>query len=123
MLDGYDAGQINGIRSARLLAEKGFSAGRIILEPGQDPDSLLFTLVNEVYITYIKRLTHFCRLEIYETDLLRQIKRILANLPLALMIEERTDLFVKIIPLRKRLDKVTRLLAHSPVLKADWLLG
>ena len=35
MLDGDEAGQTNGIRSARLLVEKGFSVGRIVLESGQ----------------------------------------------------------------------------------------
>ena len=38
MLDGDEAGQTNGIRSARLLVEKGFSVGRIVLESGHDPD-------------------------------------------------------------------------------------
>ena len=75
MLDGDEAGQTNGIRSARLLVEKGFSVGRIVLEPEHDPDSLLGMMEREDFTGYIKRLTRFSRLEVYETDLLRQIKK------------------------------------------------
>ena len=122
MLDGDEAGQTNGIRSARLLVEKGFSVGRIVLEPEHDPDSLLGMMGREDFTGYIRRLTRFSRLEVYETDLLRQIKRLLEDLHLALTVTERKDLFAGMIPLHKRLEKVTRLLAHSPVLKAEWLL-
>ena len=31
-------------------------------------------------------------------------------------------LYTSMLPLHKRLEKVTRLLAHSPVMKAEWLL-
>ena len=72
---------------------------------------------------YIKKVTRFSRLEIYEADLLRQIKQLLSDLQLALTVTERTDLFVRMIPLHKRLSKVTTLLAHSPVLKADWFIN
>lgn len=122
MLDGDEAGQTNGIRSARLLVEKGFSVGRIVLEPEHDPDSLLGMMGREDFTGYIRRLTRFSRLEVYETDLLRQIRKILEDLHLALTVTERKDLFAGMIPLHKRLEKVTRLLAHSPVLKAEWLL-
>ena len=71
---------------------------------------------------YIRKATRFSRLEIYETDLLKQIKQLLSDLQLALTATERADLFARMIPLHKRLGKVTTLLAHSPVLKADWLL-
>lgn len=122
MLDGDQAGQINGIKSARLLSAKGFSVGRIILEPKQDPDSLLRKMGEEAFIEYIRKATRFSRLEIYETTLLKQIKQLLSDLQLALIVTERTDLFARMIPLHKRLGKVTDQLAHSPVLKADWLL-
>lgn len=122
MLDGDDAGQTNGIKSARLLVEKGFSVGRIVLEPKHDPDSLLCMMGRENFTEYIRKLTRFSRLEVYETDLLRQIKKMLEDLHLALTVTERKDLFAGMIPLHKRLEKVTRLLAHSPVLKAGWLL-
>ncbi|MBS1447420.1 MAG: toprim domain-containing protein, partial [Odoribacter sp.] len=122
MLDGDEAGQTNGIRSARLLVEKGFSVGRIVLESGHDPDSLLCMMGREDFTGYIKRWTRISRLEVYETDLLRQIKQLLADLHLALTVAERTDLFARMLPLHKRLEKVTRLLAHSPVMKAEWLL-
>lgn len=122
MLDGDEAGQTNGIRSARLLVEKGFSVGRIVLESGHDPDSLLCMMGREDFTGYIKRWTRISWLEVYETDLLRQIKQLLADLHLALTVAERTDLFARMLPLHKRLEKVTRLLAHSPVMKAEWLL-
>lgn len=122
MLDGDEAGQVNGIRSARFLLGKGFSVGRIIFELKHDPDSLLGSLGKEEFIEYIRKATRFSRLEIYETDLLKQIKHLLAELALALTVAERLDLFSQMLPLHKRLAKVTRLLAHSPVLKADWLL-
>ena len=57
MLDGDEAGQTNGIRSARLLVEKGFSVGRIVLEPEHDPDSLLCMMGREDFTGYIRRLT------------------------------------------------------------------
>ena len=122
MLDGDEAGQTNGFRSARLLSAKGFSVGRIILEPEQDPDSLLRKMGDTEFTGYIRKATRFSRLEIYETDLLKQIKQLLSDLHLALTVTERMDLFARMIPLHKRLEKVTKLLAHSPVLKADWLL-
>ena len=70
----------------------------------------------------MKAATRFSRLEVYEATLLRRIKQILSQLRMALTVEERRELFVRMIPLHKRLAKVTELLAHSPILKADWLL-
>ena len=122
MLDGDEAGQTNGFKSARLLSSKGFSVGRIILEPKQDPDSLLRLMGDTEFTGYIKKATRFTRLEMYEATLLKQIKELLSDLQLALTVAERADLFTRMIPLHKRLGKVTGLLAHSPVLKADWLL-
>lgn len=122
MLDGDEAGRVNGLKSARLLLSKGFSVGRIILEPGHDPDSLLDERGREAFVEYMRRVTRMSRLEVYEVALLRKIDRILSQLRLALTPEERADLFARMIPLHKRLAKVTTLLAHSPVLKADWLL-
>nr|WP_129733138.1 CHC2 zinc finger domain-containing protein [Parabacteroides goldsteinii] len=122
MLDGDEAGQTNAIKSARLLSGKGFSVGRIVLEPKHDPDSLLCQMGREAFIDYMKAATRFSRLEVYEATLLRGIGQILSQLRLALTIEERRDLFARMIPLHKRLAKVTELLAHSPILKADWLL-
>lgn len=123
MLDGDEAGQANGIKSAHLLSQKGFSVGRIILEPKHDPDSLLREMQGETFVGYMRTATRSCRLEVYETDLLRKIEQLLSELHLALTPAERSDLFARMIPLHKRLAKVTRLLAHSPVLKADWLLS
>lgn len=123
MLDGDEAGQTNGLKSARLLSSKGFSVGRIILEPKHDPDSLLLETGAGAFVDYMKRATRFSRLEVYEVELLRKIGQILSELHLALTHTERIDLFARMLPLHKRLAKVTRLLAHSPVLKADWLLG
>lgn len=123
MLDSDEAGQTNGFKSARLLDGKGFSVGRIILEPGHDPDSLLRATGKDAFAEYIKKATRFSRLEIYETDLLKQIKHLLSELSLALVAEERSKLFSQMLPLHKRLGKVTARLAHSPVMKADWLLG
>ena len=123
MLDGDEAGQTNGLKSARLLSSKGFSVGRIILEPKHDPDSLLLETGAGAFVDYMKRATRFSRLEVYEVELLRKIGQILSELHLALTYTERIDLFARMLPLHKRLAKVTRLLAHSPVLKADWLLG
>ena len=122
MLDGDEAGQTNAIKSARLLSGKGFSVGRIVLEPKHDPDSLLCQMGREAFIDYMKAATRFSRLEVYEATLLRRIKQILSQLRMALTVEERRELFVRMIPLHKRLAKVTELLAHSPILKADWLL-
>ena len=123
LLDGDEAGQTNGFKSARLLSSKGFSVGRIILEPKQDPDSLLRLMGDTEFTGYIKKETRFSRLEIYEADLLKQIKQLLADLQLALTVTERADLFARMIPLHKRLSKVTTLLTHSPVLKADWFIN
>lgn len=123
MLDGDEAGQTNGIKSARLLASKGFSVGRIILEPEHDPDSLLREMGIQAFINYMKAETRFGRLEVYETDLLRKIDQSLSDLHLTLTFTERTDLFARMLVLHKRLAKVTGLLAHSPVMKADWLLN
>ena len=115
-------GKRTGYDRHAYSVEKGFSVGRIVLEPEHDPDSLLGMMGREDFTGYIKRLTRFSRLEVYETDLLRQIKKILEDLHLALTVTERKDLFTGMIPLHKRLEKVTQLLAHSPVLKAEWLL-
>lgn len=123
MLDGDEAGQTNALKSARLLASKGFAVGRIILEPKHDPDSLLGEMGVQAFVDYMKKSTRFSRLEVYETDLLRKIEQTLSELQLALTFSERTDLFARLLPLHKRLAKVTGLLAHSPVMKADWLLG
>ncbi|WP_455640361.1 DNA primase [Parabacteroides sp.] len=122
MLDSDEAGQTNGFKSARLLAGNGFSVGRIILEPGHDPDSQLRATGKDVFTEYLKKATRFSRLEIYETDLLKQIKQLLSDLSLALVAEERSEIFSQMLPLHKRLGKVTQRLAHSPVMKADWLL-
>lgn len=122
MLDSDEAGQTNGFKSARLLAGKGFSVGRIILEPEHDPDSLLHAKGKKAFIEYMKKATRFSRLEIYETDLLKQIKQLLSELSLALTVAERSELFSQMLPLHKRLGKVTTRLVHSPVMKADWLL-
>lgn len=122
MLDGDEAGQTNGLKSARLLASKGFSIGRIILEPKHDPDSLLDEMGVQAFVDYMKKATRFSRLEVYETDLLRKIEQTLSDLQLALTFSERRDLFARLLPLHRRLGIVTGLLAHSPVMKADWLL-
>lgn len=122
MLDGDEAGQTNGLKSARLLAGKGFSVGRIILEPKHDPDSSLCSLGLQEFNNYMKKATRFSHLEVYEADLLRKIEHTLSELQLALTISERRDIFTRLLPLHERLGKVTGLLAHSPVLKADWLL-
>lgn len=123
MLDGDEAGQVNGIKSAKLLIEKGFSVGQIILEPTHDPDSLLGRMGREDFIEYMRAATRRSRLEVYEAFLLRNIEQIVSQLHLALTMEERASLFARMIPLHKRLAKVTGLLAHSPVMKADWLLN
>ena len=123
MLDGDTAGQVNGIRSARLLAGKGFLVGQVILQPGHDPDSLLRTMGHEGFVGYMKTATRFSRLETYEADLLRQIEQILSQLKVALTVGERNSLFSRMITLQKRLAKVTQILAHSAVFKADWLLN
>ncbi|WP_235848743.1 DNA primase [Parabacteroides timonensis] len=122
MLDGDRAGQVNGFKAACFLSGKGFSVGQILLEPGHDPDSLLAMLGAIEYVGYIKKATRFSRLEIYEANLLRQLRQLLAELRLALTVTERTELLARMLPLHKRLAKVTLLLAHSPVLRADWLL-
>lgn len=122
MLDGDVAGQTNGFKSARLLVGKGFSVGRILLEPGHDPDSLLRTIGKDAFVEYMKKATRCSQLEIYETDLLKQIKQLLSELSLALVAEERSELFSQMLPLHRRLGKVTERLSHSPVMKADWLL-
>lgn len=122
MLDGDEAGQTNAIKSAYLLSGKDFSVGRIVLEPKHDPDSQLCQMGREAFIDYVKAATRFSRLEVYEATLLKRIEQILSQLRLALTVEERRDLFALMIPLHKRLAKVTELLAHSPILKADWLL-
>lgn len=122
MLDGDEAGQTNGIKAGRLLLSKGFSVGRIILKPKQDPDSLLSMMEAVEFVGYIKKATRFSRLEIYEADLMKQIKQLLSDLQLALTTTERAGLFARMIPLHKRLGKVTTLLAHSPVLKADFFI-
>lgn len=123
MLDGDEAGQTNGIKSARLLVEKGFSVGRIVLEPSHDPDSLLSDRGMEAFVDYMKEATRLSRLEVYETALLRKIEQILSQLRVALTAEERADLFARMILLHKRLEKVTIQLTHAPILKADWLLS
>lgn len=123
MLDGDEAGQTNGIKSAWLLVGRGFSVGRIVLEPKHDPDSLLSNRGMEAFVDYMKEATRLSRLEVYEASLLREIEQILSQLRLALTMEERTDLFARMIPLHKRLGKVTTQLAHAPVLKAEWLLS
>lgn len=120
MLDGDEAGQANGYKSARLLAGKGFSTGQIDLAPNHDPDSLLREKGSDSFIGYIKQVTRFSRLEMYETDLLKRIEQLLSELKLALTVEERQGLFVRMITLHKRLAKVTLLLAHSPVSRAGW---
>lgn len=123
MLDGDDAGQTNGIKSAGLLIQKGFSVGRIVLNPEHDPDSLLKNMGREAFVGYMKEATRLSRLEVYEASLLRKIEQILSQLRVALTAEERACLFARMIPLHKRLGKVTGLLVHSPVMKADWLLS
>lgn len=123
MLDGDEAGQTNGIKSAWLLVGRGFSVGRIVLEPKHDPDSLLSNKGMEAFVDYMKEATRLSRLEVYEASLLREIEQILSQLRLALTMEERTDLFARMIPLHKRLGKVTTQLAHAPILKAEWLLS
>ena len=117
MLDGDAAGQVNGVKAARLLIGKGFHVGQILLEPEQDPDSLLRTMKYEHFAGYIKSETRFGRLEAYEKDLLKQIEQLLSDLKIALTITERNDLFARVIILHKRLAKVTQLLAHSPVVR------
>lgn len=123
MLDGDTAGQVNGVRSARLLAGKGFSVGQIILEPKHDPDFLLRTMEYENFVDYMKAATRFSRLETYETNLLKQIEQLLSQLKLALTIAERNGLLTCMITMHKRLAKVTELLTHSPVSWTGWLLG
>ena len=122
MLDSDDAGQTNGYKSARLLVGKGFSVGRIILEPEHDPDSFLHAIGKKAFVEYLKKATRYSRLEIYETDLLKQVKQLLSELSLALTVAERSELFSQMLPLYRRLGKVTTRLVHSPVMKADWLL-
>ncbi len=122
MLDGDAAGEANSYKSACLLLSKGFSVGQIILQPQHDPDSLLREIGSESFIGYIKSMTRFGFLETYEKELLRQIEQLLAELKLALTIDERTALFSRMIILHKRLGKVTQILKHAPVSKAGWLL-
>lgn len=121
MLDGDEAGQTKGIESAHLLSAKGFSAGRIIPEPGDDPDSMLSRMGADEFVRYVKNATRLCRLEIYETCLLKQIEQLLSALHLALTETERRQIIARMIPLHKRLGKVTEQLRHAPVLKAGWL--
>lgn len=122
MLDGDEVGQMNGFKSHRLLLGKGFQASRIILASQHDPDSLLREMGTEKFIGYIKSVTRFSRLEAYEADLLRRIEQTLSELKLALTIDERNDLFTRMMVLHKRLGKVSLILAHAPVLKAAWLM-
>ena len=117
MLDGDAAGRVNGVKSARLLVGKGFHVGQILLEPEQDPDSLLRRMTYENFTGYIKSETRFGRLEADEKDLLRQIEQLLSGLKIALTITERNDLFARMITLHKRLAKVTQILGHSPVVR------
>ena len=75
----------------------------------------------EAFVGYMKEATRLSRLEVYEASLLRKIEQILSQLRVTLTAEERACLFARMIPLHKRLGKVTGLLVHSPVMKADWL--
>lgn len=122
MLDGDAAGEANSYKSACLLMSKGFSVGRIVLQPQHDPDSLLREMGCENFIGYMKLVTRFSLLETYEKELLIEIEQLLAELKLALTIDERTALFSRMIILHKRLGKVTQILKHAPVSKAGWLL-
>lgn len=117
MLDGDEAGQVNGVRSARLLGRKGFTVGRIIPEPKQDPDSLLRQMGKVPFTGYMKSATRLSRLEAYEADLLKQKEQKLFELKLALTIAERAGLLTAVMTLHKRLSKVTKILAHGPALK------
>ena len=116
MLDGDAAGETNSYRSACLLAGKGFSVGRIMFVPQHDPDSLLQELGCERFVGYLKSATRFSRLEAYEKELLKQIEQLLAELKLALTMDERSGLLFRMISLHKRLGKVTQILTHAPVL-------
>lgn len=122
MLDGDAVGEANSYKSACLLMSKGFFVGRIVLQPQHDPDSLLRKMGSENFIGYMKSATRFSLLETYEKELLKQIEQLLAELKLALTIDERSSLLSRMITLHKRLGKVTQILKHVPVLKTGWLL-
>ena len=116
MLDGDAAGETNSYKVVCLLAERGFSVSRILLAPQHDPDSLLRKTGHESFVSYLKSATRFSRLEAYEKELLKRIEQLLAELKLALTIEERSGLLFRMISLHKRLGKVTQILLHAPVL-------
>lgn len=122
MLYGDETGQMNGVKAYRLLVEKGFLASRIVLKPSHDPDSLLREMGCQEFVDYMKAVTRISRLEAYEAYLLRRIEQTLSELKLALTITERNDLLTRMMVLHKRLARVSQFLAHSPVLKTEWVM-
>lgn len=70
MLDGDMPGQTNALKSATSLSDNNFSVGRIILQSGHDPDSLLSVMGSACFAQYMQSATRLYRLEAYENDLL-----------------------------------------------------
>ncbi|MCD8267191.1 MAG: toprim domain-containing protein [Parabacteroides sp.] len=120
MLDGDTAGCINGQKSEALLTEHNFTVGRIILQPGDDPDSLLSVMGATEFIRYIQFATRRSRLEAYEEDLLNRQRMLFSELELALTPFERATHLYSLILLRRKLTRVSFKLSHSPVIKNEW---
>ena len=123
MLDGDTAGCVNGQKSVALLAENNFTVERIILQPGDDPDSLLSVMGSTGFVQYIKSATRRCRLEAYEGDLLSRQQRLLSELELALTPLERATHLSSLMELRRKLKIVSDKLSHSPVMQSGLFLA
>ncbi|MEG1544983.1 MAG: hypothetical protein RR382_10740 [Tannerellaceae bacterium] len=105
------------VRAEEVLRGAGFAVSRLVLSPGEDPDSLLRQCGQELFRAMICRLTCLCRLETYEAELVEQLKTLYANLSVALTAEERRPLLGCLMPLRRRLAKVTTRLGRNVVVK------
>lgn len=120
MLDGDSAGVEGSRRAATCLQAAGLAVSFVSLAPGEDPDSMFAHLAPEKFAATIRRLTKVSRLETYERQLLHLLQTAYANLDIAFSAEDRQQMLRHLLPLRRRLAKVTARLGRNVVTKPSF---
>lgn len=106
--------QVKGFKTRALLSRNIAETEQVCYNPETNLTDVLIRLGVTDFIQYIRGVTRFSRLRNYETELFARIQDITFELELAQDINERAILLSSLIPIRKKLNKVSNMLNQFP---------
>lgn len=106
--------QVKGFKIRAILSRNRVGIEQVCYNPETNLTDVLIRLGITDFIQYIRGVTRFSRLRNYEAELLARIQDITFELEFAQEINERATLLSSLILIRKKLNKVVRILNQFP---------